>query len=59
MSFSTRAKLCDGKLSLINSKGDPKLPAFLYNEEVTDGSLAQGLLCGPLLLVVSFYSSWR
>ncbi|KAF9791087.1 hypothetical protein BJ322DRAFT_1208320 [Thelephora terrestris] len=49
---STRAKLRDGKIKLIDSAGDPKLPAFLYDENMTDGSLAQGLFRGPLLLAV-------
>ncbi|KAF9786305.1 hypothetical protein BJ322DRAFT_1108158 [Thelephora terrestris] len=49
---SARAKLRDGKLSLLDSKGDPKFPAFLYNEDIMDGSLAQGLFRGPLLLAV-------
>ncbi|KAF9790581.1 hypothetical protein BJ322DRAFT_1104237 [Thelephora terrestris] len=49
---SSRMKLRDGGLSLIDSKGDPKFPAFLYDEDVMDGSLAQGLFRGPLLLSV-------
>ena len=53
MLFSTRAKLRDGKIKLIDNEGDPKLPAFLYDEDMMDGSLAQGLFRGRLLLAVS------
>ncbi|KAF9786096.1 hypothetical protein BJ322DRAFT_1107959 [Thelephora terrestris] len=49
---TARAKLRDGKLSLVDTKGDPKLPAFLYDEEVMDGSLVKGLFRGQLLLKV-------
>ncbi|KAF9789208.1 hypothetical protein BJ322DRAFT_1105075 [Thelephora terrestris] len=48
-----RAKLRDGKLSILDIKGDPKFPTFLYDDETTDGgSLADGLFCGPILLAV-------
>ena len=50
----TVQKLAQGELVLVDNRGDPKLPAFLYDEEITDGSLAQGLLRGPFLLAVSF-----
>ncbi|KAF9778072.1 hypothetical protein BJ322DRAFT_1114612 [Thelephora terrestris] len=49
---STRAKLRDGSLKLVDSKGDPKLPAFLYDKDLMDGSITQGLFRGPLLLAV-------
>ena len=55
--LSARAKLRDGKLKLIDSNGDPKLPTFLYDEDTMDGSLTQGLFRGPLLLAVSFRHS--
>ena len=51
--FSARAKLRDSKLSLIDSKGDPKFPAFLYDEDTMDGSLVKGLFRSRLLLAVS------
>ena len=38
---------------MIDSKGDPKLPAFLYDDDLMDGSLARGLFRGPFLLSVS------
>lgn len=47
--------MSEGELPLIDNAGDPKLPAFLYDEDTTDGSLAKGLLHGPLLLAVSFH----
>ena len=51
---STRARLRQGELPLIDSTGDPKFPAFLYDEDsMTDGSLTQGLFRGPFLLAVS------
>ena len=53
MFFSTREKLSQGELPLIDNAKDPKFPAFLYDEDITDGSLAQGLFRGPLLLAVS------
>ena len=46
-------KLRQGELALIDSAGDPKFPAFLYDEDATDDSLTQGLFRGPLLLAVS------
>ena len=52
--FSTGRKLSGGELALVDGVGDPKLPAFLYDEDMTDGSLTEGLLRGPLLLAVSF-----
>lgn len=47
-------RLRQGELPLIDNTGDPKFPAFLYDESVmTDGSLTQGLFRGPILLAVS------
>lgn len=46
-------KLKEGELALIDSAGDPKFPAFLYDEDIMDESLTQGLFRGPLLLAVS------
>ena len=45
-------KLRQGELPLIDNVGDPKFPAFLYDEDAMDSSLAQGLFRGPLLLAV-------
>lgn len=53
MFFSTRMKFSEGELPLNDIKGDPKFPAFLYDEDVMDSSLTAGLLRGPLLLAVS------
>ena len=53
-SSSTREKLSQGELALVDNAGDPKLPAFLYDEDTVDGSLTQGLVCGQFLLAVSF-----
>ena len=50
-----RMQLMEGKLPLINSGGDPKLPIFLYDPDLMDSSMTQGLFCGPLLLVVSMF----
>lgn len=50
---STRQKLIGGELALNDSVGDPKFPAFLYDEDVMDGSFMMGLFHGPLLLAVS------
>ena len=50
---STRRKLRQQELPLNDSAGDPKFPAFLYDESATDGSLSAGLFHGPLLLAVS------
>lgn len=50
-------KLKQGELPLIDNTGDPKFPAFLYDEELMDGSLTQGLFRGPLLLAVSIYQA--
>ena len=46
-------KLRQGELPLIDNTGDPKFPAFLYDEDAMDSSLTQGLFRGPLLLAVS------
>lgn len=51
---STREKLSQGELTLVDNTGDPKLPAYLYDEDIADGSLTQGLLRGQFLLAVSF-----
>jgi hypothetical protein len=48
-------KLSQGELPLIDVTGDPKFPAFLYDEDIMDGSLVQGLFRGPFLLAVSLY----
>lgn len=53
MFFRTRAKLAQGELPLNDNVGDPKFPAFLYDEDIMDDSLTTGLLRGPLLLAVS------
>jgi hypothetical protein len=53
VSFSTRNKLSNGELTLVDRTGDPKFPAFLYDEDTMDGSLAEGFLHGPFLLAVS------
>ena len=50
---STRRKLRQQELPLNDNAGDPKFPAFLYDESATDGSLSAGLFRGPLLLAVS------
>ena len=49
-------KLMEGGSALVDGDGDPKLPAFLYDLDLTDGSITQGLFRGPLLLAVSVYS---
>jgi len=49
-------KLMEGGLELLDDDGDPKLPAFLYDLDLADGSMTQGLFRGPLLLAVSVYS---
>ena len=49
---STMEKLMDGLLTLNDTAGNPKLPAFLYDEDMRDGSLTMGLFRGPLLLAV-------
>lgn len=41
------------ELSLIDRDGDPKFPYFLYDPDLMDGSVTEGLLRGPLLLAVS------
>ena len=41
------------KLALIDSGGDPKLPVFLYDLDLADGSTTHGLFRGPLLLTVN------
>ena len=46
-------RLSEGELPLINSVGDPKFPAFLYDEDAINESFAWGLFRGPFLLVVS------
>lgn len=50
--FRTRMQLIERKLSLVDSDGDPKLPFFLYDQDLMDGSVTQGLLRGPFLLAV-------
>lgn len=50
---STVMKLRQGELLLIDNAGDPKFPAFLYDEDTMNTSLTQGLFHGPLLLAVS------
>ena len=50
---STMMKLRQGELRLNDNTGDPKFPAFLYDEDAMDGTFTTGLLCGPLLLAVS------
>ena len=51
--FRTRVKLMTRELLLIDSEGDPKLPFFLYDPDLMDGSTACGLFHGPFLLAVS------
>ena len=46
-------KLLGRELPLIDNSGDPKLPTFLYDLDLADGSMTQGLFRGPLLLAVS------
>jgi len=46
-------KPVERELPLIDSSGDPKLPAFLYDQDLADGSMTQGLFHGPLLLAAS------
>lgn len=46
-------KLAQGTVALNDNAGDPKFPAFLYDEDTLDGSLTTGLFRGPLLLAVS------
>ena len=48
-------QLMERKLPLIDSGGDPKLPIFLYDPDLMDGSITQGLFRGPLLLAVSMF----
>lgn len=52
-SLRIRQKLVQGELPLNDNAGDPKLPAFLYDEDEADGSLTKGLFHGPLLVAVS------
>ena len=40
-------------LTLIDSEGDPKFPLFLYDPDLVDRSITQGLFRGPFLLAVS------
>ena len=51
-------KILTRELSLIDGGGDPKLPLFLYDPDLMNGSTTQGLLRGPLLLAVSAPPSW-
>lgn len=44
--------MCQGEIPLNDNTGDPKFPAFLYDEDIMDGSFATGLLRGKLLLAV-------
>ena len=46
-------KLRQGELRLNDNTGDPKFPAFLYDEDAMNGTFTTGLLRGPLLLAVS------
>ena len=46
-------KLRQGELWLNDNRGDPKFPAFLYDEDAMNGTFTTGLLRGPLLLAVS------
>lgn len=46
-------KLVGRELPLIDNTGDPKLPFFLYDPDIANGSMTQGLFRGPLLLAVS------
>jgi hypothetical protein len=48
-------QLMERKLPLIDNGGDPKLPLFLYDPDLMDGSTTQGLFRGPLLLAVSVF----
>ena len=48
-------ELMERKLPLIDSRGDPMLPQFLYNPDLTDSSTTRGLFRGPLLLAVSIF----
>jgi len=50
---STLMKLRQGELRLNDNRGDPKFPAFLYDEDAMNGTFTTGLLRGPLLLAVS------
>jgi hypothetical protein len=45
--------LRDGKLALLDNPQDPKIPTFVYDEGLKDGSISGGLLRGPLLVAVS------
>ena len=54
-SSRTRMQLVERKLPMIDSGGDPKLPIFLYDLDLVDSSMTQGLFRGPLLLAVSMF----
>ena len=46
-------KLVERELPLIDNTSDPKLPFFLYDPDLANGSMTQGLFRGPLLLAAS------
>lgn len=53
----TQQDLKHRRLRLIDRDGYPFFPAFLYSEEMMDGSATKGLFRGPLLVKVGFVLS--